>query len=546
MRIQILVFFFLFSCFCLNAQLMMESVEASDTTTFIYQMEGEEPLRFKVEIVGDLLIADGDMIVGSLADLDTGRGGAISRDANKRWPLGFIPYEIAPNHPLTSQIHAAFEDLSKRTNLVILPRINIDRRYLYIDYNPDYGCVAQRGMAGERTLMYLNPECSSQGVIQHQMLHVAGFLHEQMRRDRGEYIKIVWDNIWLEKHGIFKKYAFGTATAIGKYDYESIMQYSGYTDDPQIAKDINKPIIITKDPSKQDLLGSGTLSANDIRQINRVYKGGHDNDAFTGRNRKKVPKLDSTVAGLDSTVAGLEIASFVVSKLFKSVWGDVFSGSKSGQKKGDAQAGVGATGIEGGAISRLSKKAAKNIPFLGGRGGQSNQLFNIQYEVELVPQQTGFSCWAAGAAMLVGWYDRVSINPEEIANQIDYWAQYDSKGLAASDMKMLNHWFLQAEPPQSYTVEGFVQMLGAYGPLWVATNEGNPHIRVIAGASGDGTPEGTILTIYDPWQRGMRRFRSNNTGSVYQETFAEFERKNHELAGREMKKASPIYVAHNY
>ena len=179
----------------------------------------------------------------------------------------------------------------------------------------------------------------------------------------------------------------------------------------------------------------------------------------------------------------------------------------------------------------------------GGSGGGTS--FNIQYNVELVPQQTGMSCWAAGAAMLVGWYDRVSIDPEEIASQIGYWAQYDSRGLDFNDIDMANHWHLKVEPAQSYTVEGFVTMLGVYGPLWVGTMEGGPHVRVVAGAQGDATPEGTILTIYDPWQQGMRRFRSSNTGSVYQETFAEWQRKNNELAESLEDEPAPVFVLHN-
>ena len=54
---------------------------------------------------------------------------------------------------------------------------------------------------------------------------------------------------------------------------------------------------------------------------------------------------------------------------------------------------------------------------------------DVTYDVQLIPQETAMSCWAAGAAMLVGWRDRVSINPADIAARIGYGAQYEVAGL---------------------------------------------------------------------------------------------------------------------
>ena len=168
---------------------------------------------------------------------------------------------------------------------------------------------------------------------------------------------------------------------------------------------------------------------------------------------------------------------------------------------------------------------------------------NIIYDVELVPQQTGYSCWAAGASMLVGWRDKVSINPEEIANAIGYWKQYE-QGLEPEDTTMFKYWGLKSENPQSYTVQGFANLLQDYGPLWVASAEPGPHIRVVTGIVGDGTPKGTLVYINDPWQEGMTTFSLPNTGSQYTETYEKFEEKQHSLAISERDIESAIYVAH--
>ena len=168
---------------------------------------------------------------------------------------------------------------------------------------------------------------------------------------------------------------------------------------------------------------------------------------------------------------------------------------------------------------------------------------DVRHEVQLVPQLTGFSCWAAGAAMLVSWRDRISIDPSEIARANGYWAQY-AAGLHPEDVGMFNTWRLKPEPAQSYTVGGFAELLRRHGPLWVASAEPGPHIRVVTGMVGDGTPGGTLVHVNDPWEQGMTAFRTPNAGSRYTETYQRFIEKQEQLARRESR-LQGIYVAHN-
>ncbi len=174
------------------------------------------------------------------------------------------------------------------------------------------------------------------------------------------------------------------------------------------------------------------------------------------------------------------------------------------------------------------------------------ESFDIRYQVQLIPQQTGVSCWAAGAAMVVGWRDRISLPPYHIAGDIGYWKQYYDKngGLPPDDTKMFAAWGLVPESPQTYTLAGFKSLLEQYGPLWVAAAVPGPHIRVVTGISGDGSPDGTTLYINDPWEPGMKAFRESNKGGQYTETYREFVAKQSELAASEMHVKAPIYVAH--
>lgn len=167
---------------------------------------------------------------------------------------------------------------------------------------------------------------------------------------------------------------------------------------------------------------------------------------------------------------------------------------------------------------------------------------NISYDVQLVPQRTDMSCWAAGAAMVVGWMDNVSIDPEEIAKGIGYWQQY-REGLRPENVDALLYWGLVpvANAP-TFNLTQFSMLLRQRGPLWVATAEPGPHIRVITGIRGNGNPDQTVVTINDPWEQGMTTFRSGNRGSTYTETWAEFLRKQNTLVTRESNSMA-VYVA---
>lgn len=142
------------------------------------------------------------------------------------------------------------------------------------------------------------------------------------------------------------------------------------------------------------------------------------------------------------------------------------------------------------------------------------QHFDIWHEVPLVHQLTGMSCWAAAAAMLVGWRDCVPIDPEQVARGAGRWQAYRD-GLTPEDVYTLAHaWSLVVEPPRRYNVGDLRELLEQFGPLWVGEASPGLHVVVIAGMSGDGTPEGTRLRIADPWPIGK--------GERYSITFSEW------------------------
>jgi hypothetical protein len=148
---------------------------------------------------------------------------------------------------------------------------------------------------------------------------------------------------------------------------------------------------------------------------------------------------------------------------------------------------------------------------------------DVWWEVPLVPQVTGMSCWAAAAAMLIGWRDSVHVDPEEVARACGRWAEYRD-GLEVSDVRgFAAAWHLIAERPAAIDARQLHRMLTAHGPLWIGEASPGLHVVVVTGMVGDGSDHGTRLRVLDPWPIGR--------GERYSIPVAELARTHRALAG---------------
>ena len=122
-------------------------------------------------------------------------------------------------------------------------------------------------------------------------------------------------------------------------------------------------------------------------------------------------------------------------------------------------------------------------------------------DVELIPQPTDQTCWAAAAAMIIGWRDQVSLMPETVAS---ICSRSTVEGLSPYDRATFaTEIGLKAEPPQSYSVDGFYDLLTNRGPLWVSKIAGggatSGHAVVVTGMYSEG--DQSYVRIADPWDR---------------------------------------------
>jgi N-acetyl-anhydromuramyl-L-alanine amidase AmpD len=162
---------------------------------------------------------------------------------------------------------------------------------------------------------------------------------------------------------------------------------------------------------------------------------------------------------------------------------------------------------------------------------QSAESFSLNWdEVQQVAQPTDVSCWAASAAMVIGWRDQLSLTPERVAGIA---GRSTSRGLDLDDSrKFAREIGLEYEAPQCYTIDGLRALLENFGPFWVGVQlPGSGHAVVVTGMYSDGAPDGsdTFVRISDPWDRVIGRpgvpgayLNTHNTGSRYILSWADF------------------------
>lgn len=122
-----------------------------------------------------------------------------------------------------------------------------------------------KGESGQQ-LNVNSPRCVRKGIVMHEMLHAAGFWHQQSAADRDEFVEILWENISEGHESNFNKYNESTVTDFEvSYDYLSLMHYSRKA----FSKNGNDTIVAKKNTSK---IGQREgFTEKDLLKLNRMY-----------------------------------------------------------------------------------------------------------------------------------------------------------------------------------------------------------------------------------------------------------------------------------
>jgi hypothetical protein len=137
---------------------------------------------------------------------------------------------------------------------------------------------------------------------------------------------------------------------------------------------------------------------------------------------------------------------------------------------------------------------------------------SVDPPVAPVKQKSSMTCWAAAGTMMASWKAGASMTTEAVLDGLggSWRSKYDAdQGLSTSELRGFTAALaLREEGPASYTVEGLARLLGNAGPLWVVSDdsfEGNQivHARIVTAVKGDGSIDGTTVTLVDPISGGF-------------------------------------------
>ena len=174
-----------------------------------------------------------------------------------------IPYTISGlDTQAEKNVKQAFHAFKGQTCIDFVPRKG---QTDYIEFETgDNGCSSSIGRQGGRQSVFLDSGCTSVPTILHEIMHAIGFLHEQSREDRDDYVLVKYDNIDGNYQNQFLTYSI---QSLGyPYDKKSLMHYKKN----DFSKNGQPTIESKSDPN--ELLGNDDyFTKTDVKQINTLY-----------------------------------------------------------------------------------------------------------------------------------------------------------------------------------------------------------------------------------------------------------------------------------
>ncbi len=234
---------------------------------------GDQVLDYVITPTGDGVV-EGDILIGN--GLDLLRAGALPsvqavegtslqglfRIGKFLWPKGIVPYVIDPGLPNPSRVKEAIKMWEAATDIRFKEVPATDP--VYVKFVRSDVCQSAVGYSGGRQMVKLADNCTT-GNVAHEIGHVLGHTHEQMRTDRDHYVTIHMENVAKGAEGNFvpKPAIYANTDA---YCYDSIFHYG----EDAFAKTVGLKTIVA--PAGIQIGQRQKLAACDIATTQEKYK----------------------------------------------------------------------------------------------------------------------------------------------------------------------------------------------------------------------------------------------------------------------------------
>jgi len=178
-----------------------------------------------------------------------------------------------------------------------------------IEFIKDGGCYSLLGKdtsEGFKQPISIDDGCEAKHIVLHEMLHAMGFIHEQNRYDRDNYIKVLFNNIEDGYASQFEKQSEAAVFETGvKYDYMSVMQYSLTSfskNGKPTMKILKNPISAKLTQADLNILGDvPDLSKSDLLELRAYFKCGKGSGGRTTEKPEITKKPIITKAPISTT-----------------------------------------------------------------------------------------------------------------------------------------------------------------------------------------------------------------------------------------------------
>ena len=204
------------------------------------------------------------LAINQIQSSDTAPGAAPGPAARYRWVGGVIPYTIDADLPRPDRILEAIRKWGEVTPIRLVPRAAQPNYVHFIRENNEGLCFSSIGMIGGEQKIRVDDKCET-GTLAHEIGHAVGLWHEQSRRDRDHFVRVLYQNI---SHGSLRDFDrhVNDEPDFSPYDYASIMHYGEYAD----SAERRGPSIETIPPGIP--IGQRTgLSPGDIDAVSHMY-----------------------------------------------------------------------------------------------------------------------------------------------------------------------------------------------------------------------------------------------------------------------------------
>jgi hypothetical protein len=139
------------------------------------------------------------------------------------------------------------------------------------------------------------------------------------------------------------------------------------------------------------------------------------------------------------------------------------------------------------------------LPFMN----PNDQSVIAYYEIKAIKQPSSMSCWATVYTMMLSWKNNTTLTLDSAVDRLgNPWKTYfyNDDGLPLGQERLfVSTAGLREEPPANYSIQGFINMLKNYGPLWIVTGNGiSSHARLLIGINGDGSYENSKFSFINP------------------------------------------------